>query len=146
MFLLHCSRTVCENEYPVLLYLLELCLLHADLILHSLVMGCEALDTWYSILLPLFCLVYLFSPSFCDGILNVFEVRIFNRDRVVGPMGEKNCLHSCLFNTAYYILVYLVHQYIKYLQLLFSAIKEYFYLSSVYHLNMGIKHSSHVLL
>lgn len=77
MGLLYCSLIVSENKYPVLLYLLELCLLCAVQDELSLVMGCEALDTWYSILLPLFCQVYLCSPSCCDGMPNTFEIRVF---------------------------------------------------------------------
>lgn len=46
MFLLYCSCVVSENKYPVLVCLLELCLLCAVQNELSLVMGCEALDTW----------------------------------------------------------------------------------------------------
>lgn len=77
MFFLYCSCIFSENKCSVLVYLLELCLLHAVQGELSVVMGCEELDTWYSVLLSLFCQVYLFSPFFCDGIINIFEIRLF---------------------------------------------------------------------
>lgn len=77
MVLLYCSFIVSENKYLVLVYLPELCLLCAVQGELSVVMGSEALDTRYSVLLPLFCQVYLFLPSFFDGIINIFEITVF---------------------------------------------------------------------
>lgn len=60
MFLLYSSCSVRENKYPVLVYLLVLHILHAMQDELSLVMGYDAVDTWYSILLSFFCQLYLF--------------------------------------------------------------------------------------
>lgn len=46
MVLLYCSCIFSENKYPVLVYLLQLCLLCAVQDELSVVLGCEALDTW----------------------------------------------------------------------------------------------------